>query len=114
MKTWRTEHAARKNLRMRDFAPRGITALRGITSMLSGIGRFEITFFRKCLNSNEQEYDSPLFGVTFPLSVDENGALDFARHEFRNFFQAPDTELAHFHRIQLQDFEHPLFNAAFP
>jgi hypothetical protein len=62
----------------------------------------EITFYRTCLNSYGEPYDSPLWSVRIPVAVSFEDALRYAREEFAKFANISVwSELAHFHRTSV-------------
>jgi hypothetical protein len=62
----------------------------------------EITFYRTCLNSSHQPYDSPMLKVSFPLSVREADALQYAQRELEQFYNRPSwLEIADFYRFSV-------------
>jgi hypothetical protein len=62
----------------------------------------EITFYRRCLNSYDEPYDSPLWIFRIPLSIPAVEALRYAREEFAKLCQISTwSDFAHFHRSRI-------------
>ncbi len=60
----------------------------------------KITFYRICLNSYGDPYNSPLWSVRIPLSVSAESALHYAREEFASLFKILRwSDIAHFYQI---------------